>query len=108
MKSRIADKGSNPTRLGSWTCVQIEGKAGEAIVFVSAYRPCKNTTGMSTVWNQQLRYFQREHDIESPDIHELFITDLCAALGSMRDEGYNLVLGMDANDKVRDGAVSTI
>ena len=61
---------------------------------------------MSTGWNQQVRYFQREHDIEVPDIHELFITDLCAALGSMQDEGYHVILGIYANDDVRDGAVS--
>ena len=58
------------------------------------------------MWNQQVRYFQREHDIEVPNIHELFINDLCAALGSMRDERYHVVLGMDANDDVRDGTVS--
>ena len=63
MRSGMADKYSDPTKLGRWTWVRIEGKAGEATVFVSAYRPCKNTKGMSTVWNQQVRYFQREHKI---------------------------------------------
>ena len=61
---------------------------------------------MLTVWNQQVQYFHSKHDIEVLDIHKLFITYLSAALGSMRDEGYHVVLGMDVNDDVRDGAVS--
>ena len=87
LKSRKADKLADPTGLGQLTWVRIEVKAEEATVFVSTYRPYKNTTGTLTVWNQHVRYFQREHDIEAPDTHELFITDLFVALGSMRDEG---------------------
>ena len=41
MRSRMASKGSDPSKLGRWTWVRIEGKAGESTVFVSAYRPCK-------------------------------------------------------------------
>ena len=54
MKSRMASKGADPTKLGQWTWVRIEGKAGKSTVFVSAYRPCKNTTSMDTVWNQHV------------------------------------------------------
>ena len=53
-KSLMSDKGSDPTGLGRWTWVCIEGKSGEATVFVSVYRPCKNTSGTLTVWNQQV------------------------------------------------------
>ena len=73
MKSRMVSKGSDPTKLGRWTWVRIEGKAGESTVFVSAYRPCKNTTGMDTVWNQHVRYYQDEKRIEKPDVHVLLL-----------------------------------
>ena len=53
-----------------------------------------------------MRYFQREHDIEVPDVTELFIKDIYTTLGAMRDKGYHVVLNMDANDDVKDGAVS--
>ena len=106
MKSRMASKGSDPTKLGRWTWVRIEGKAGESTVFVSAYRPCKSTTGMDTVWNQHVRYYQRERDIEEPDIHDLFLQDLCTTLANFRDSGDHVVLGMDVNDDVRVGKVS--
>ena len=37
LRSRMTTKGSGPTKLGRWTWVRIEGKAGESTVFVSAY-----------------------------------------------------------------------
>jgi hypothetical protein len=43
--------------------------------------------------------------MEPTDIHEEFITDLCYAIGGWRDEGYHVVLGMDANEDVRNGPV---
>ena len=74
---------------------------------MSAYQPCKIVTGMSTVWNQHVRYYQNERDIEVPDVHAHFITDLCTALGDLRDLGHHVVLGMDSNDDVHNGSVST-
>ena len=52
-------------------------------------------------------YYQSEGNIEEPDVHALLITDLCTALGDLRDWGYHVVLGMDSNDNVRDGSIST-
>ena len=48
----------------------------------------------------------REREIEELDVHEIFITNLYQALGAMSDKGFHVVLGMDANDDVRDGSVS--
>ena len=70
------------------------------------YRPCHNLDGLRTVWSQQARYFKDHEDIEQPDVHALFIRDLCKFLGDLRDNGHNVVLGMDANDNVRDGKVT--
>ena len=106
LRSRMSTKGSDPTKLGRWTWVRIEGKAGESTVFVSAYRPCENTNGMNTVWNQHVRYYQKVREIEEPDVHALFLEDLCKTLSDFRDLGHHVELGMDANDDVRDGAVS--
>ena len=75
--------GNDPTKLGRWTWVCIGGKDGCATVFVSAYRPCKNTEGLYTVWSQQERYFKEHEDIKVPDVHALFICDLCKFLGEL-------------------------
>ena len=61
---------------------------------------------MSTMWNQHVRTYQSLRDIEEPDMHALFISDLSTALGDLRDLGYHVVLGMDSNDDVRNGSVS--
>ena len=57
------------------------------------------------MWSQQERYFKEQEDIEVPDVHALFTRDLCKFLGELRDDGNHVVLGMDANDNIRDGKV---
>jgi hypothetical protein len=105
LMARKSKHGSDPTKLGRWTFVRVHGRRGEATVFVSAYRPCKNKTGPGLVWSEQDRYYQQEGK-RNPDIHEEFITDLCYAIGRWKDEGYHVVLGMNANEDVRNGPVS--
>jgi hypothetical protein len=54
LRARKSKHGSDPTQLGRWTFVRVHGRRGEATVFVSAYRPCKNKTGPGSVWSQQI------------------------------------------------------
>ena len=58
------------------------------------------------MWNQQVRYIQRERNIEEPDIHHICIIDLCKVPCDIRDDSFHMVLGMDANDDVQDGSIS--
>ena len=56
-------------------------------------------------------YFQceREREIEEQDLHALFIADLCTILKDiMRDMDFHVMLGMNTNDDVHDGSVSTV
>ena len=92
--------GSNQTKLGRWSWTKIGRKDGITTVFVSAYRPCHSTKGLKTVWRQQARYFKREEDDENPDVQALFTCDLVKFLGDLRDDGHNVILGMNANDDV--------
>ena len=61
---------------------------------------------MQLVWSQQAHYFKDNKDSYVPDVHTLFIRDLCKFLGDLRDEGNNVVFGMDDNDNIRDGKVT--
>ena len=108
IRSRITkdEVGGDPTKLGRWIWTRIGGKNGIVTVFVSAYRLYHNPDGLHTVWSQQARYFKKHEDIQKPDVHALFIRDLCKFLGDLRNEGNNVVLEMDANDDVRDGKVT--
>ena len=102
LRSRMTVGGSGgyPKKLGRWMWVCIGSKDGIATVFVSAYRLCHNPDGLHTVWNQQARYFKEHEDIKVPDVHALFIIDLCKFLGYLRDKGNNVGLWMDANDNI--------
>ena len=108
MRARKAKDGvgGDPTKLGRWTWTKICGKGGITSVFVSVYRSCCNPDGLHTVWSQQARYFKDHEDIQEPDVQALFTRDLCNFLGDLRDDSNNVVLGMDANDDVRDGEVT--
>ena len=108
MRARKAKDGvgGDLTKLVRWTWTKICGKHGITTVFVSSYRPCRNPDGMHIVWSQQARYFKEHEDIQEPNIHALFIRDLCKFLGDLRNDGHNVVLGMDANNNVRDGKVT--
>ena len=65
----------------------------------------QNNPGTDTVWNQHAHYYQDTREIEEPDVHALFLEDLCKTLSDFRDFGDHVVLGMDANDNVRNGEV---
>ena len=102
MRSRMTKGGSSSdlTKLERWTWACIGGKDGIATVFVSAYRPCHNPDGLHTVWSQQACYFKEHGDSKVPDVHALFIKDLCKFLGDLRDKGNTIVLGLDINGDV--------
>ena len=61
---------------------------------------------MKTVWIQQARYSKEHTEIQKPDVYALFIRDLCKFLSDLCDKDNNVVLGMNANDDVRDGKVT--
>ena len=77
-------------------------------MFIAAYRLFKNIKGLTTVCNQQVRYFQKEHQIQNPDIHELFHDNLCQFIGNLCNKGHNMVQGMDTNNDVRRGQISKV
>ena len=49
---------------------------------------------------------ERERDIEELDIHGHFIANLCKVLWDMKEMGFHMVLGIDANDVICNGSVS--
>jgi hypothetical protein len=54
MKHRIIDHGKDPTGLGRWVWVRIQGKEGHTTRIVSAYRPCESD-GAGSVFRQHQR-----------------------------------------------------
>ena len=62
--------------------------------------------GINLVWNQQVMFFQQENRCQNPDILDNFDTQLCHFIKNLLNEGHNVVLGMNANDNVRNRKIS--
>ena len=71
---------------------------------VAAYRPNPPGEGNSTVWWQHRTWLPEQGDEREPRL--AFLEDLCSALQTWLQEGEHIVMGMDANDDLRDGEVT--
>ena len=94
--------GRDPSGLGRWTFIRIQGKVvdGQAkdLVVVSAYRPNKPNQGSSTVHAQHSQYFRSTGKKRNP--RQAFLTDLRKAIQTWRNEGCEVIVGVDANEDV--------
>ena len=102
----MTGKGNDLINLRRWTLIHIGGKDDITTIFVLAYWPYRSVNGLNTLWNQHVHYFQQQQDFKKPDVHALFIRDLCKALDNMRNEQYNVVFSIDVNNNVRDEEVA--
>ena len=75
------------------------GMEGHYVRFISAYRPC-NLGGSSSVSQQHSRSF---NDKRHP--RTAILEDLAASMTVWKALGDHLILGMDANEDVRQGEV---
>ena len=100
--NRVINTGGDLSGLGRWAWVRLQGKAGRTIRIITAYRPC-GAGGEGTVWEQHQRYFGNQYPKRVIDPREQFLTDLHTAIESWQATGDYLILGMDANEDVRDG-----
>ena len=66
------------------------------LVVISAYRPNPPNSGKGTVWWQQKAHFIRTQ--RSGDPREAFTSDISTEITSWRDQGCEIVLGLDANE----------
>ena len=106
MTSHKLDHGCDPTGLGRWTFVRFKGKHNTTICMISAYRPCRTTTCLGSVWNQQRRYFQDHMNNSDPDPRALFDTHLLAEVSTRLTAGDAVLLGVDNNADVRTSSLA--
>jgi hypothetical protein len=103
--SRVIERGVDPFRLGRWSFIVLRGKRGIKILFITAYRVCCQTiqsAGPKKSTAQQFRYLSkafRDADImDDPSPRHQFIVDLQSWIESRTDAGYQIILGIDANE----------
>ena len=100
---RVVEKGVDDSGLGRWTWMRIQGKHGHFTRVLSAYRPCKSTATLGTVYRQQLTYWSSKGEFACP--LDLFDKHLEALLGEWKESGDHIVVGIDANEDIRTGKI---
>jgi len=93
----IIDLGHNPTNLGRWAWIQIQGKEGHTTRIATAYRPWESP-GASTVFHQHARGLAQQDDHRN--LINALIEDLHKAINAWKAVGDHIIIGMDANEDV--------
>jgi hypothetical protein len=99
LKHYIKESRGDPTGLGRWTWVRIQGKGGVVLRYVSIYCPCKNKEGALSVWTQHRTYLQTKKDDRDPC--KAFLEDLAEHIGKWAEKGDQIVAGGDLNHEVQ-------
>jgi hypothetical protein len=102
---RAIDTGKDPANIGRWAWIRIQGKEGHTVHIVTAYRPWESP-GASTVFHQQARGLAQKNDYRNPI--EALMEDLIQAIQEWKEMGDHIIIGIDANEDVRDGTVNGI
>ena len=100
---RMTAIGTYPTGLGRWTWMTFCDKNNIMLRVVTGYRPCE-APGISTTYQQQLRYFRGNNDNRDP--RTAFYEDLFQDVSVWKQEGDRIIIGLDANEDVRKGETS--
>jgi hypothetical protein len=92
---RVTHRGIGSSGLGRWSWIQLQGKDGISVRFISAYRPVlSNETG--PVYQQHKRHFRLKQTGREP--RAAFFEDLFESIKEWLSLGDQIILGMDANE----------
>lgn len=84
----------DPTGLGRWTSMLIQGKRGFSTRIVCVYRPCKSS-GPDTAYIQQVLYFNKIQCKGDP--RQLLMDDLATSISEWKQKGEKNILVGDFN-----------
>ena len=103
---RVVDKGVDDSGLGRWTWMRFQGRDGHFTRMISAYRPCRNSASLGTVYRQQMTYWSRKGEWDCP--LDLFDKHLEELLALWKLSGDRIILGIDANEDIRSGKIHSM
>ena len=93
MAQRYKGSGYDESGVGRWSWIVVSGKQNCVTRFVTVYAPQKSGTGLNTVYEQQLSYFNH-NPIQQ------FWNDLARAISSWQSSGEQLILMGDWNEEI--------
>ena len=106
---RVSSISRDPTGLGRWASMVLEGRQDYKLRVAVAYNPCKPaTSGLLKVYDQHKFYFRGKGPPSNPDRepNQAFREDLLAAVQTWKANGEQIVIMMDANEDVRTGPLA--
>ena len=101
VRSRLCHRIAHVTgdHLGRFTISLIHGPHNQGIAIITAYRPVTSENGDTSVHGQHLQYLDR-----SADPREACLQDLGKEIMAIQEEGYLIIVGIDANEQMLDSA----
>ena len=97
---RVIDQGTDPSGLGRWAWLRLEGRQEHHLRVVSAYRPV-DSGGHGSVYSQHQRHFTR--NLRDADPRHAFYDDLFDEVTRWKTLSDHIVVSLDANEDVRTG-----
>ena len=101
----VTNSGADPSGLGRWSWYLLEGEEGFRTRVISAYAPCGSAASKEETYYQQQARYITEKGLKNMNPKKMFRDDLLAQLRKWRTKGDRIVLMMDANEDVVDGAM---
>jgi hypothetical protein len=102
---RVLLSGRDITGLSRWTWTQYQGKASVSLKVVSAYRVCISDSALGT-YSQHVNHLYAQDDNRCP--RQAFLDDLKTDLQRWILAGEQVIVMLDANGDIRDGAVQAM
>jgi hypothetical protein len=97
LQSRCQEKGQDPTGLGRWVWMQVQGTSDYNTSFFSVYQSCvPSGAGVNTVHAQHACHF----GANSKEPRAQFLIDLAVAIRARQELGDIIILGTDINQDV--------
>ena len=88
----------DPTGLGRWSGLRYLGRCGKRLAIITAYRsPRQQPSGGFGFYDQQHSLLLAQ-GVKNPQVRKQFITDMCHFVNDLQNDGYEILLSLDANE----------
>ena len=103
---KVFDRGRDPSGLGRWSSLDLQGKNGTKLRIYSTYRPVRSSSGPLSVLMQHNRYFwKKDHAEINP--RERMLLDLGNDIDEAHEKGFLVVVAGDWNEKITSSRISS-
>jgi hypothetical protein len=98
--SRVLTKESDPSGMGCWSYQTLAGRKNSKIMIITGYRCVQNSSGDTSIWNQEKIFMRDRQSRQSPHPRKQFIKDLITFINDKRSVNHDIMLNLDANENL--------